>query len=56
MASATAPTASGSIQTTTRTFSSGGTYIYNGTAAQVTGTGLPATVNGLGVNNAAASR
>jgi len=31
----------------TRTFSSGANYIYNGGATQVTGTGLPATVNNL---------
>jgi hypothetical protein len=37
----------------TRTYSSGAAYIYNGTAAQVTGPALPAQVAGLGVNNAA---
>jgi hypothetical protein len=46
--------ASGNIQTTgTRTFSTGANYVYNGTAAQVTGNGLPATVNHLTINNAA---
>ncbi|MCU1267767.1 MAG: hypothetical protein JWM21_4085 [Acidobacteria bacterium] len=36
----------------TRTFSTGGNYTYNGSAAQVTGNGLPATVNNLTINNA----
>ncbi len=39
--------ATGNIQTTTRIFNTGANYIYNGTAAQITGTGLPATVNNL---------
>ena len=47
----TASSASGNIQTTTRTFDSGANYTYNGTAAQVTGDGLPATVNNLTINN-----
>lgn len=37
----------GNIQTTNRSFSTGANYIYNGTAAQSAGTGLPATVNSL---------
>ncbi len=45
--------ATGNIQTATRSFDTGANYIYNGTAAQVTGNGLPATVNNLTVNNAA---
>lgn len=45
--------ATGNIQTTTRTFSSSGTYTYNGNSAQITGTGLPATVTGLTINNSA---
>lgn len=44
---------SGNIQTTTRTFPSDGDYTYNGVAAQVTGNGLPATVNNLTINNSA---
>ena len=44
-------TATGAVQTTTRTFSN--TYFeYNGTAAQVTGTGLPSILTGtLKINN-----
>ncbi|MBI5217550.1 MAG: immunoglobulin domain-containing protein [Bacteroidia bacterium] len=46
--------ASGNIQNTgTRTFNIAGNYEYNGTAAQVTGNALPATVNNLTTNNAA---
>ena len=45
--------ASGNIQTTTRNFSPGGNYMYNGTGAQVTGNGLPGTVNNLTINNSA---
>lgn len=47
--------ASGNIQvtgTSGRTFSTSGNYEYKGTAAQVTGSGLPSTVNHLTVNNA----
>ncbi len=40
-------TASGNVRVTgTRAFDSGATYIYNGTAAQVTGNGLPTTLTG----------
>ncbi|MDO7874526.1 T9SS type A sorting domain-containing protein [Hymenobacter sp. ASUV-10] len=43
----------GAIQLTgTRTFSPNANYEYNGTAAQVTGPGLPARVRNLTVNNA----
>ena len=35
----------------TRTFSPGASYAYNGTVAQATGSGLPATVLNLGVQN-----
>jgi hypothetical protein len=35
----------------TRSFSTGANYTYAGTAAQSTGTGLPATVNNLTINN-----
>ncbi len=46
-------TASGNIQMTGgRSFSTGGNYIYNGTATQVTGNGLPATCNDLTIDNA----
>ena len=41
------------LLTGTRTYSPGANYIYNGNAAQVTGLGLPSTVLGLGVQNAA---
>ena len=37
----------------TRSFSSNANYVYNGTAAQVTGTGLPSTVKSIKVNNSA---
>jgi len=44
----------GSIQVSgTRTFSSSADYTYNGTAAQVTGTGLPVSVRNLTVSNTA---
>ncbi|SHI33025.1 Por secretion system C-terminal sorting domain-containing protein [Hymenobacter daecheongensis DSM 21074] len=43
----------GSVQSTTRSFSPDAAYAYNGTAAQVTGTGLPPTVASLTVDNAA---
>ena len=49
----TAPTASGNIQTTARTFNTGGNYSYIGTGAQVTGNALPTTVNNFTINNAA---
>jgi hypothetical protein len=53
----TATTAStvGNIVTTSgaRSFGTGGIYQYTGSGAQVPGTGLPATVAGLVVNNAA---
>lgn len=46
--------ATGNIQTAgTRTYSTGANYIYNGASAQVTGNGLPATVNKLVINNSA---
>lgn len=42
----------GNIQVTgTRTFDSGANYIYNGTSAQNTGNGLPATVSNLTFDN-----
>jgi hypothetical protein len=44
--------ATGAIQVTgTRSYSPGAAYVYNGIAAQVTGSGLPAQVGGLGVAN-----
>jgi hypothetical protein len=43
--------ASGSIQTTTISFNTGSSYIYYGSVAQVTGTGLPATIASLNINN-----
>ncbi|MDO7874124.1 GEVED domain-containing protein [Hymenobacter sp. ASUV-10] len=45
--------ATGAVQVTgTRLFSDDASYEYNGTAAQVTGTGLPVSVLNLTVNNA----
>lgn len=45
---------SGNIRVTgLRTYNTAGNYIYNGTAAQVTGNGLPATVNNLTIANPA---
>ena len=47
-----ASTASGNVQTQTRNFNTGGNYEYNGaTGNQITGDGLPATVNNLTINN-----
>jgi hypothetical protein len=46
--------ASGNIQVAgTRTFDSGANYIYNGSGSQVTGNGLPGSVNNLDIENAA---
>lgn len=46
--------ATGAIQSTgTRTFSPNANYVFNGAAAQQTGTGLPASVNNLTVDNPA---
>ncbi|HXI70589.1 MAG TPA: Ig-like domain repeat protein [Verrucomicrobiae bacterium] len=48
----TVGTGSGNIQTTGgRTYSTAANYIYNGTGAQATGTGLPAAVSSLSDNN-----
>ncbi len=45
-------TMSGAVQTTgTRTFSSDASYLYGGSAAQTTGTGLPGQVRSLTVQN-----
>lgn len=41
----------GNVQTTTRNFNTGANYIYNGTTNQTEGTGLPATVNNLTIDN-----
>lgn len=46
--------ASGNVQTTTRSFNTGANYIYNGTVNQATGSGLPATVNALTIDNTGA--
>lgn len=46
--------ASGAVQVTgTRNYSAGADYTYAGTAAQVTGSGLPSTVDGLYIENPA---
>ncbi len=45
---------SGNVQVdSARVFSSAANYVYNGTSAQVTGSGLPTTVNDLTIDNAA---
>ncbi|MDG5766030.1 T9SS type A sorting domain-containing protein [Balneolales bacterium ANBcel1] len=41
----------GNIRTASRSFSTAANYIYGGTSAQVTGTGLPQQVNNLSINN-----
>lgn len=43
--------AAGNIQTTVRMFSTAANYTYNGISSQVTGTGLPAVVKNLTINN-----
>lgn len=46
--------ATGQVQVTgTRTYSSGANYVYDGTAPQITGLGLPATVQNLTISNTA---
>lgn len=47
----TAGTAAGNVRTTTRNFISNAHYLYNGSVNQVTGTGLPATVNLISISN-----
>jgi hypothetical protein len=44
----TSPTASGNVQTLTRTFPATASYFYNGTSNQVTGNALPTTLTGTG--------
>ncbi|MGZ4033386.1 MAG: hypothetical protein ACXVP4_00870, partial [Bacteroidia bacterium] len=51
----TASAALGNIQTTCRAYSSGANYEYTGNASQVTGDGLPSTVNNLTINNSSAA-
>ena len=49
----TASGTTGNIQVAgTRSFSTGANYTYNGTVGQVTGSGLPATINALRIENA----
>lgn len=48
----TAPTASGNIQTTTRTMGTTANYEFNGIVAQNSGNGLPASMATLRINNA----
>ena len=46
--------ATGNVQVSgTRTFNAGSIYYYNGSAAQVTGNGLPSTIGELVIDNAA---
>ena len=49
--------ATGTVRTTgTRSFNAAANYVYNGTASQVTGTGLPTTLTGnLTINNTGAT-
>jgi len=47
--------ATGNVQVTTRTFSNGGNYIYNGNANQAVGNALPATVANLTILNTGTS-
>src|SRR5260221_10350511 len=50
----TSSSATGNIQTTTRTFDTAANYTCNGSAAQVTGNGLPTTLTGaLTISNTA---
>ncbi len=50
----TASASIGNVQATgTRSYSSGANYTYNGTVAQVTGNGLPSTIQNLTINNSA---
>ncbi len=42
---------SGNVLTTTRTYSTGANYTYNGSSSQYTGDGLPTTVNDFSINN-----
>jgi hypothetical protein len=49
----TASGSTGSIQVGgTRTYSTAGNYTFNGSSAQIAGSGLPTTVNNLTINNA----
>jgi hypothetical protein len=43
--------ATGSVQSATRTFNSSADYQYEGSVAQVTGNGLPASINSMLINN-----
>ena len=43
--------ATGNVQTTTRSFSAGANYTFTGTAAQVTGNGLPSGITGIVTDN-----
>ncbi|MBL0356955.1 MAG: T9SS type A sorting domain-containing protein [Chitinophagaceae bacterium] len=52
---AAAGTNSGSIRTTTRTYSASANYIYNGRSNQSTGNGLPGSINTLTINNSGVS-
>ncbi len=45
--------AAGAVQLSPRSFSADASYVYNGVVAQTTGSGLPAQVRSLTVNNAA---
>src|SRR5262245_64853491 len=48
----TSSSATGNVQNTgARNLNTGGNYAYNGTVAQVTGSGLPSQVNNFTMNN-----
>ncbi len=47
-----APTTAGNIRTTTRSYAAAANYLYNGSAAQITGSGFPTNLTGdLIINN-----
>lgn len=51
VAGITSSSATGSVQTCIRNYSSSANYIYNGTLAQLTGDGLPSNVSSFTINN-----
>jgi hypothetical protein len=52
LAGITATSANGNVQVTgTRSYSTSANYTFNGTGAQVTGDGLPSTINNLTIDN-----
>ncbi len=45
----------GSVQVSTITYNTAANYFYNGSVNQITGSGLPTTINNLTINNSASS-